>query len=40
MRPGAVIVGIKGEELNRLYRRTDDGRSNDNAAWSSPANMS
>jgi predicted metal-dependent enzyme (double-stranded beta helix superfamily) len=27
----AVIVGIKGEELNKLYRRTDDGRTNDKA---------
>lgn len=27
----AAIVGIEGEELNKLYRRTDDGRSNDEA---------
>jgi len=27
----AVIVGIEGEELNKLYRRADDGRSNDSA---------
>lgn len=26
----AVIVGIEGEERNKLYRRMDDGRSNEN----------